>query len=49
MLGKTAPGDMSAAFTVSLKKGERPRIQSWFHDAAGKNLGGSYFVYVTRL
>jgi len=49
MTKKTAPGDMNAAFTISLKKGERPRLQSWFHDAAGKNLGGSYFVYVTRL
>ena len=45
---KTAAGDMSAVFTVSLTKGDKPRLQSWFHDKAGKDLGGSYFVYVTK-
>ena len=45
---KTAPGDMSAVFTVSLAKGDKPRLQSWFYDKAGKDLGGSYFVYVTK-
>ena len=43
-----APTDPCAAFTVDLKKGDRPRLQSWFHNADGKDLGGSYFVYVTK-
>jgi hypothetical protein len=45
---RTSPGDMNAAFTVSLTKGDKPRLQTWFHDKAGKDLGGSYFVYVTK-
>ena len=49
MTTKTAPDDMSVVFTVSLKKGEKPRLQSWFYDDKGKDLGGSYFVYVTEL
>jgi len=49
MTTKTAPGEMSAAFTISLKKGRRARLQSWFYDKTGKDLGGSYFVYVTRV
>ena len=49
MTAKTAPEDMSVVFTVSLKKGRKPRLQSWFFDDKGKDLGGSYFVYVTKL
>jgi arylsulfatase B len=49
MTTKTAPDDMNVVFRVSLKKGERPRLQSWFYDDKGKDLGGSYFVYVTKL
>jgi len=45
---KTAPGDMCASFTVALARGDKPRLQSWFYDKAGKDLGGSYFVYVTK-
>ena len=45
---KAAPGDLSVTFTVSLKKGDKPRFQSWYTDKAGKDLGGSYFVYVTK-
>lgn len=48
MTTKTAPDDLSATFTLSLTKGEQPRLQSWFYNKTGKNLGGSYFVYVTR-
>jgi len=45
---ETAPTEFSADFTVSLKKGDRPRLQSWLYDKNGKDLGGAYFVYITR-
>jgi len=45
---KMAPSDPCATFTVDLKKGDHPRLQSWFNNANGKDLGGSYFVYVTK-
>jgi len=45
---KMAPTDACATFTVDLKKGDKPRLQSWFNNANGKDLGGSYFVYVTK-
>ena len=45
---KTAPTKLSAVFTVSLKKGDKPRLQSWLYDKNGKNLGGAYFVYITK-
>jgi arylsulfatase len=45
---RMAPTDLCASFTVDLKKGDKPRLQSWFNNAAGKDLGGSYFVYVTK-
>ncbi len=48
LTGKASPDAACVAFTVVLKQGQQPRLQSWFHDAAGKDLGGSYFVYVTR-
>ena len=43
-----APSDMCATFTVDLKEGAEPRLQSWFNNTEGKDLGGSYFVYVTK-
>jgi len=43
---KTADGDTHVSFKVPLKKDARPRLQSWFSDAEGKDLGGAYFVYV---
>jgi len=46
---KTAPTELSAVFTVPLKKGDKPRLQSWLYDKNGKDLGGAYFVYVTKL
>jgi arylsulfatase len=46
---KTAPTELSAIFTVSLKKGDKPRLQSWLYDKNGKDLGGAYFVYITKL
>jgi len=45
---KTSPDAMSVDFTVSLKKGDQARLQSWLYDAKGKDLGGSYFVYVSK-
>ena len=48
MTKNTLPSDPCATFTVSLTKGARPRLQSWFQDAKGKDLGGAYFVYVTK-
>jgi len=48
MTGKTTPNERSVVFTVSLKKGDKPRLQSWFYDDEGKDLGGSYFVYIMK-
>ncbi len=42
-----ASGDKAATFTIPLKKG-RTKAQTWFHDAAGKELCGAYYVYVRR-
>jgi arylsulfatase len=44
---ETAPTEFSADFTVSLNKGDRPRLQSWLYDKNGRYLGGAYFVYIT--
>jgi len=46
---KTAPTELSAIFTVSLKKSDKPRLQSWLYDKNGKDLGGAYFVYITKM
>ncbi|GAF87416.1 unnamed protein product, partial [marine sediment metagenome] len=46
---KTSPSELSAVFTVPLKKGDKPRLQSWLYDKNGKDLGGSFFVYITKL
>jgi arylsulfatase A-like enzyme len=46
---KTAPTEFSADFTVGLKKGDKPRLQSWLYDQNGKDLGGAYFVYITKV
>ena len=46
---KTASTELCAACTVPLKKGDKPRLQSWLYDKNGKDLGGAYFVYVTKL
>jgi hypothetical protein len=46
---KTAPTEFSAVFTVSLKKGDKLCLQSWLYDKNGKDLGGAYFVYITKL
>ena len=43
-----AAGAKEVAFTVKLKAGTRTRMQSWFYDAAGKELCGAYFAYVNR-
>ena len=48
MTKKTSPDAISVDFTVSLNKGDQPRLQSWFYSETGKDLGGSYFVYVTK-
>lgn len=46
---KTAPTEFSSVCTVSLKKGDKPRLQSWLYDKNDKDLGGAYFVYITKL
>jgi len=46
---ETAPTEFSANFTVALEKGEKPRLQSWLYDKNGTYLGGTYFVYITKL
>lgn len=42
------PADKAATFTVKLKAGEKLQIQSWFLDAAGKELCGAYYADVVR-
>jgi hypothetical protein len=46
---ETAPTEYSVDFTVALKKSDKPRLQSWLYDKNGKDLGGAYFVYITKL
>jgi len=29
-------------------KTDKPRLQSWLYDAQGKDLDGTYFVYITK-
>lgn len=41
-------GDRQAAFELDLPKG-RTTLQTWFHDEAGKEICGAYYVYVRRL
>ena len=43
------PTDKEVVFRVSLAAGARLAMQSWFYDAAGKELCGAYFAYVRRL
>ena len=38
MTTKTSPSESSAVFTISLKKGAKPRLQSWQFDEKGKDL-----------
>jgi len=49
MTTQTSPTERSADFIVSLKKGDKLCLQSWLYDANNKDLGGAYFVYVTKL
>jgi hypothetical protein len=49
LTSETSPKEFSANFTVSLKKGDKPRLQSWLYDENGKDLGGAYFVYITKI
>lgn len=42
-----AAEDKSVAFNLDLKPG-RTQLQTWFYDAAGKELCGAYYVYVRR-
>jgi arylsulfatase len=43
----TAAGEKAAAFTVELRPGPTT-LQTWFLDAAGRELCGAYYVHVTR-
>ena len=45
---KITPQEKCAVFTVSPKTGDTPRLQSQLYDARGKDLGGSYFVYIMK-
>lgn len=40
--------DKEIVFRVPLKAGTKLQMQSWFSDAAGKELCGAYFAYVRR-
>jgi arylsulfatase len=42
------PQDKTVIFAVSLKAGLKTQMQTWFYDAAGKELCGAYFAYVRR-
>lgn len=42
------PQDQEVVFSASLKAGTKTQAQSWFYDAAGRELCGAYFAYVTR-
>ncbi len=41
------PDDTSVSFVVPLNKG-KSKAETWFYDAAGKQLCGAYYVYVQR-
>lgn len=43
-----ATADRAANFTVVLKRG-RTELQTWFRDAAGKEIAGAYYVHVRAL
>ncbi len=43
-----AATDKTATFRVKLPAG-RTELQTWFNDAAGKEICGAYYVYVTKL
>ena len=49
LTAQTSPRAMSVVFEVALSKGDRRRLQSWLYDKEGKELGGAYFAYVTKL
>jgi hypothetical protein len=42
------PQDKGVTFTVELPAGAKLPLQTWFYDAAGKELCGAYFTYVRR-
>jgi arylsulfatase len=42
------PDDKEVVFTTSLKAGPKTTMETWFYDAAGKELCGAYFAYVLR-
>jgi hypothetical protein len=43
-----AANDKEAVFNVTLKAGTKLQMQSWFYDASGNELCGSYYAYVRR-
>jgi arylsulfatase len=45
---EVGPLDREAVFRVQLSEG-RALIKTWFHDDAGRELSGAYFVYAERL
>ena len=48
-LTKTVAADAEKAeFTITLTKGDKTRLQTFLSGAKGEDLGGSYFVYVTK-
>lgn len=42
------PDDQEVTFRVRLQAGTEIVCQSWFYDAAGQELSGAYFAYITR-
>ena len=45
---EVGPADKAVSFTVPLKAGTRTTMQTWFLDAAGRELCGAYFAAVLR-
>ena len=43
-----AAGDKGVTFILPLKAGTRTTMQTWCYGAAGNELCGAYFAYVTR-
>ena len=44
---KVSANDQAVVFTATLPAG-RTKLQTWFLDAAGKEIAGAYYVYVER-
>lgn len=45
---KTAKGDTHATFTISLKKGQKIKLEAQFLSAAGKPICGAYYTFMRK-